>query len=154
MCWRLHRLIKICLPQKAYCSLCTSTASYGTNMVNYSSSGKKGLPGLCRVLPAASNFGELCCIATRTVLSVLSHSVQPLGPPSVNYLRHSADLPLSSVYPELSSVCYQTDFDSLIIGLRYFVSWGSYNDQICFPLLDAVISELLTTAPAHRDKHI
>ena len=46
-------------------------------------------------LPPASNIGVLCCTATRTVLSVLSYryTVQPLGPPSVNYLRHSADLP-------------------------------------------------------------
>ena len=29
-----------------------------------------------------------------------------------------------------------------------------YYDQTCFPLLDAVISELLTSAPAHLDKHI
>ena len=28
---------------------------------------------------------------------LFSYTVQPLGPPSVNYLRHSADLPLSSV---------------------------------------------------------
>ena len=43
---------------------------------------------------------------------------------------------------------------SFITGLVYFVSWGNYNDQICFPLLVAVISELLTSAPAHIDKHI
>ena len=28
---------------------------------------------------------------------LFSNTVQPLGPSSVNYLRHSADLPLSSV---------------------------------------------------------
>ena len=42
---------------------------------------------------------------------------------------------------------------SFIAGLGYFVSWGNYNDQTCFPLLDVVISELLTTAPAHIDKY-
>ena len=43
---------------------------------------------------------------------------------------------------------------SFITGLAYFVSWGTYNNQSCFPLLDAVSSELLTTAPEHLDKHI
>ena len=94
-----------------HCSLCTDTASYGTDtvsygtntesygisMASYGSSGKKGLPALCSVLPPASSAGVLCCTATRTLLSVLSHTLynQPLGPPSVKYLRHSADLPLS-----------------------------------------------------------
>ena len=77
----------------------TDTVSYGTDTVSYGSSGKKGLPALCSVLPPASSIGVLCCNATRTVLSVLSHeyTVQPQRPSSVNYLRHSADLPLSSV---------------------------------------------------------
>ena len=68
-------LIEIDLLLKAYCSLCTDTASYGTDLVSYGSSGKKGLPGLCSVLPPASNVGVLCCTATRTVLSVLSHTL-------------------------------------------------------------------------------
>ena len=144
VCCRLHRLIETNLLRKAYCSLCADMASYdtdiascgtdmvsygtdmvscGTDMVSYGSSGKKGLPGLCSVLPPASSVGVLCCTAarmfsvcclihctaTRTTFSallycsqdcsqcVVSYTVQPLGPPSVNYLRHSADLPLSSV---------------------------------------------------------
>ena len=40
-----------------------------------------------------------------------------------------------------------------ITDLGYFVSWGNYNDQTCFPLLVADISEFLSTAPAHEDKH-
>ena len=36
----------------------------------------------------------------------------------------------------------------------FFFFWDSYNGQTCFPLLDADISELLTTAPVHADKHI
>ena len=43
---------------------------------------------------------------------------------------------------------------SFITGLGYFVSWGNYSDQTCFPLVGAVISELLTGASAHLDKHI
>ena len=43
---------------------------------------------------------------------------------------------------------------SFITDLGYFVSWGSYTDQTCFPLLDAGISELLTTAPAQIDNMI
>ena len=43
---------------------------------------------------------------------------------------------------------------SFVTGLGYFVSWGNYYDQTCFPLFDAVISELLTNAPAHVHKHI
>ena len=53
-------LIEIVLLRKAYCSLCTDTASnstdivsYSTNMVSYGSSDKKGLPTLCSVLPPA-----------------------------------------------------------------------------------------------------
>ena len=49
-------------------SICTDTVSYG-------SSDKKGLPELCSVLPPASNISALCCSATRTVLSVLSHTL-------------------------------------------------------------------------------
>ena len=41
-----------------------------------------------------------------------------------------------------------------ITDLGSFVSWGNYNDKTCFSLLDAVSSDLLTTAPAHLDKHI
>ena len=44
---------KIDLPRKVYCNQCTDT-------VSYSSSGKKGLPALCSVLPPASNVGVLC----------------------------------------------------------------------------------------------
>ena len=61
-----QKLIEIDLPRKAYCSLCTDTAShgtdtvsYGTDTVIYGSSGKKGLPVLCSVLPPASNVGVL-----------------------------------------------------------------------------------------------
>ena len=53
----------------------TDTVSYGTDTVSYDSSGKKGLPGLCSLLPPASNVGVLCCTATRTVLSALSHTL-------------------------------------------------------------------------------
>ena len=62
---RLHTLIEIDLPLKAYRSLFMGTASYGmdtasygtytvsygTNMVGYDSSGKKGLPALSSLLP-------------------------------------------------------------------------------------------------------
>ena len=43
---------------------------------------------------------------------------------------------------------------SFITDLGYFVSWGKHNDQTCISLLDACISEFLTNAPAHADKHI
>ena len=49
--------------------------SYGTDTVSYGSSDKKGLPGLCSVLPPASNVGVLCCTVSRAVLSVLSHTL-------------------------------------------------------------------------------
>ena len=52
----------------------TSIVSYDTDMVSYDSSGKKGLPALCCILPPASSVGVLCCDVTRTVLSILSHS--------------------------------------------------------------------------------
>ena len=51
----------------------TDVVSYSTDMANYGSSGKNGLPGLCSVLPPTSSVGVLCCTVTRTVLSVLSH---------------------------------------------------------------------------------
>ena len=60
--------IEIDLPRKAYCCLCTDTVSYGTDTVSYGSSGQRGLPVLCSVLRPASNFGVLCCTATRAVL--------------------------------------------------------------------------------------
>ena len=69
---------------------------FGVGKSGYSSSSKKGLPGLCSVLPPAPNIGVLCCTAART-LYIVSYTVQPLLPPSVNYLRLSADLPLFSV---------------------------------------------------------
>ena len=53
----------------------TDTGSYVTDMVSYSSSGKKGLLGLRSVLPPASSISVLCCTATITVLSVLSHTL-------------------------------------------------------------------------------
>ena len=82
-------MTEIDFSRKAYCSLCIDTASYGTGTVSYGtdtvnygtdtvsyrSSGKKGLPGQCSVLPPASNVGVLCCTAARTVLSVLSHTL-------------------------------------------------------------------------------
>ena len=37
------------------------------------SSGKKGFPGLCNVLPSAFNVGVLCFTETRTVLTILVH---------------------------------------------------------------------------------
>ena len=43
---------------------------------------------------------------------------------------------------------------SFITDLGYFVSWGNYNDQTCFCLLDTDIIELLTAALAHEDEHI
>ena len=43
---------------------------------------------------------------------------------------------------------------SFITGLGYFVSWGNYNDQTCFSLLGAVISNFLTAAPGHVDKYV
>ena len=46
------------------------------------------------------------------------------------------------------------DVRSYLADLGYFVSWGSYNDQTCFSLLDTDVSELVTTALAHVDKHI
>ena len=42
---------------------------------------------------------------------LFSYIVQSLLQPSVKYLRHSADLPLTSVQSELSSVCCQKYFD-------------------------------------------
>ena len=64
----------------ANCSASTASYSpdmvvYGTNMVSCGSYGKKGLPTLCSVLPPAFNVGVLCCSATRTVLSILSHTL-------------------------------------------------------------------------------
>ena len=43
---------------------------------------------------------------------------------------------------------------SFITDLEYFVSLDNYNDKTCFSRLDAVISELLTTAAAHVQKHL
>ena len=93
-------MIEIDLSRMAYCSLCTNTASYGTNtasystdmvrygtdtisygtdMISYSSSGKKGLPGLCSVLPPASNIGVLCNQDCSQYF--VSYTVQPQRPP-------------------------------------------------------------------------
>ena len=51
-------------------------------------------------------------------------------------------------------MCCQAYCDVIHYWPRIFCSWGNNNDQTCFPLLDAVISELLTTASEHVDKHI
>ena len=53
----------------------TDMISYGTDMISYGSSGKEGLPGLCSLLPPASSVDVGCFTATRTVLSVLSHTL-------------------------------------------------------------------------------
>ena len=63
----------------------------------------------------------------------------------------TADLPLSSVSRPV--VC-QTFFDGIHYWPWIICSWGKCNGQTCFSLLDAVSSELLTTAPAHVDKHM
>ena len=55
--------------------LCIDTVSYGTDTASCGSSGKKGPPQLCNVLPPASIVGVFCCNATRTVLSVLSYTL-------------------------------------------------------------------------------
>ena len=130
------------LPPKAYCSLCTDTASYGTGMasydtvsystdtVSYGSSGKKGLPVLCSVLPPASNVGVLCCNATRTVLvhTLCNHK------DSLQYTTSGTLL----IYfcRQCNQSCHQFvakhTLMSLVIGLGYFVPWNSYNDQTCF----------------------
>ena len=69
----------------------------------------------------------------------------------MDYIRHSADLPLSSVKPELSSVCCQTYFDVV----HNWPCRVCFLGQIqCFILLDSVICELLTTVPVHEDKRI
>ena len=59
------------LSWKVFCNRCTGAFSYG-------SSGKNGLPGMCSVLPPAANIGVLYCPATRTVISVFSHTLHNL----------------------------------------------------------------------------
>ena len=89
VCRRLQTLIEIDLPRKAYCSLLTDAASYGTDTASYGTdtvsygtstviyglSGKKGLPAQCSILIPVSSVGVRCCDATRTVLSLLSHTL-------------------------------------------------------------------------------
>ena len=93
----------------------------------------------------------LCCIATRTVLSVLSHTllycnqdcsqcivsytVQPLGPSSVNYLRHLLICHCLQCNQSCHQFVAKHTLMSFITGLGYFVSWGSYNNQTYFFLL-------------------
>ena len=142
--------------------VCTDTASYSTNtvsyaadMVSYGLTAKKGLPGLCSVLPPASNVGVLFYTATRTVLSVLSHTLYNHYHP---LQRTTSGTLLICRCLLCNQNCHQFvakhALMSFITGFGYFVSWGIYNNQTCFPLLDAVISELLTTASAHMDKHV
>ena len=73
----------------------TDTASYGTNTVSYSLSGKKGLVELCSVLPPA--LVSFAVLQPNCSQCIVSYTVQPQGPFSVNYLRHCDNLPLSSV---------------------------------------------------------
>ena len=61
--------------------LYTDTVSYAIDTVSYGSSGKMGLTALCSVWPPVSNVGVLCCSTTRTVLSVLSHTLYNLKDP-------------------------------------------------------------------------
>ena len=153
--------MEIHLPRKAYCILCTDTATYGTDTVNYGtdavscgSSGKKGPPGLCSVLPPASDVDVLCCTAVRTVLSALSHTLY-----NQDHLQWTTSGTLLICHClQCNQSCHQFvakhTLMSFIADLGYFVSWCNYNDQTCFSPLDTVISELLTTATAQVDKHI
>ena len=149
------------LPQKAYCSLCTGTVSYGMDTISYSPytvryglSGKKGLPALCNVLPPASNVGVLCCTATWTFFSLLSHTLYKYQD---RFQWTTSGTKVICHCLQCNQSCHQFvtkhTLVSFITNLGYFVSWGNYIDQTYFPLLDGVISELLTTGPAHI-KHI
>ena len=137
-----------------YCSPCTDTSSYGTNTISYGSSGRKGVPALCSVLPPASNVGVLCCNATRTVLSVLSRTLH----------NHKNPTQWTTVGTLLICHCIQWNQSchqfvakhtlmSFITGLGFFCFLGQLQWPNLLPLLDAVIGELLTTAP-QVDKHI
>ena len=150
-------MVEVDLPRKVCCSLCTDTARYGTDTTSYGSCSRKGLhaQGLCNVLPPTSNVGVLRCTATTTVLIVLSYTLH----------KHWAHLQWTTSgtllichYLQCNQSCHQFiakhTLMSFIADLWYFVSWCNYNDQTCFSFLDAVISELLTTAPVHVDKHI
>ena len=96
----------------------------------------------------------LLCCNQGCCQCIVSYSVQPLGSPSVNYLGTL----LICHCPQCNQSCHRFvakhTLMSFITDLGYFVSWGNHNEQTIFSLLDAVISELLTTAPAHVDKHM
>ena len=120
---------------------------------SYGSFGKKGLPALCSILPPASELGVLCCTATRTALSVLSHTLYNHGPPSVKLpqalcwsaIAFSVTRAVISLLPNILDAIYYWPFIFCFLG-QLHVQWPSL-----LPLLDVFISELLPTAPAHVD---
>ena len=138
--------------KKAKQSLCTDAACRSTDTDSCGSSSKKGLPGLCSLSPA-SIIGVLRCTATRTVHCIVLCTVQPLGP---LFSKLSGTLLICHCL-QCNQCCHQFvakhTWTSFFTDPGYFVSWGSYNDQTCFHLLDAVISELLTTASAHASTY-
>ena len=81
VCQWLHRLWQRLIYHKRCTVVCVPTSygintfRYGTDVVSYGSCGKKGLPGLCNVLPPASDVGVLCCTATGTVLTILVYCI-------------------------------------------------------------------------------
>ena len=125
VCRRLHRLIEIDHPRKAYCSQCTSdTASYGTDTMSFGSSGKKGLPGLCIVLPLPPTlvyfavlqpglFSVYCLIHCTTTRTTFSELHQALAWSAIVFSKS-----------ELSSVCCQIYFDVIHYWPWIFCSLG------------------------------
>ena len=127
-----HKCIdwEINLPWKAYCSLGTDysdRASSGTDTVSYGSSGKKGLPGLCNVLPPASSFGVPLLYCNQDCSQcIVSYTVQPLSAKLPQALCWSAIV--FSVTKAVISLLPNTNLMPFVTGLRYFVSQGNYSD--------------------------
>ena len=134
------------LPWKAYCCLCMDRYWYSQLRYWYSTLTvliqsvtvltqsvtfiwqKKGLPALCSVLPPASNVVYFAVLQPGlfSMYCLMHCTLQPQEPPSVDYLRHSADLPYHCNQSCHQFVAKQT-LMSFITGLGYFVSWGNYN---------------------------
>ena len=111
----------------------TDTVSYGTDTVSYGSSDKKGLPALCSVLPPDSSVGVLCCTATRTLLSVLSHTLynhkDPFQwtTPGTLLICHCLQC-----YQSCHQFVAKHTLMLFFTGLGNHVSWGNCNGQTCF----------------------
>ena len=129
----------------------TDTTSYFNDTASYGTSGIKGLPWLCSVLPPASNFGVLCCTATKTVFNLI-HCTTTRTTFSELPQALSWSVIVFSVTRAVISLLPNTLWCHSLLAFDILFPGAITMTRLAF--LDAVVCELLATAAAHVDKHI